>query len=200
MECLDQFTPPARELSPLYHYWKTRAQDNREDKLVDLTLREGLQAAVDYGIAALKRHNPPYDRDGALTTPTAAADASARQRRLATFDPVSEAPAYFAVSGPAQWISALRNGMPIIIGYWITSAYRSITPANPTHGPVPAESSTTGHSVSILGFDEQTSAFLAKDSQGTGWGDQGRWWMPFAVADSNLVDSAFALGRIVESD
>lgn len=200
MECLDHRTPPARQLSPLYHYWRARERDGKQDNLAHLTLRDGLQSAVDDGIAELKRHDPPFDRDGALTPPSSHADASARQRRLAMFDPITEAPAYFRVSGAGQWLESLRRRMPVVAGFWVTSSYRSITPANPVHGPIPPESSTVGHAVAVVGFDEASSAFLIKDSRGTEWGDRGMWWMPASIVDSSLIESAFALGRILETE
>ncbi|MBI4890530.1 MAG: C1 family peptidase [Acidobacteria bacterium] len=200
MECLDQLTPPARELSPLYLYWKARAALQKEDVLTELTLRDGFNAAVKHGVAERGLHDVAFDREGALTEPSEEADGSARQRRLVDFDPVKKLPAYFKVKTVTQWKQALRQAMPVVMGFFVTSAYEAITPESPVHGPVPEEGSEAGHCVAVIGYDDQRGAFLAKDSRGANWGDEGRWWLPYEVLDSDLVNCAFALGRIEEKE
>jgi hypothetical protein len=200
METLDHRTPPARRLSPLYHYWQTRLRLGKEKQLIDLTLRDGLQEAVDSGICADETHSPQFDRDGALTAPSSEAHESARERRLALIDPIHETPAYFRVVGASQWVTALRNRMPLVVGFWVTSSYHAITQDNPVHGPVPLEQSTFGHCVAVLGYHESTSRFLVKDSRGQSWGLNGTWWLPYSAVNADLVESAFALGRILERD
>ncbi len=200
MECLDQLTPPARELSPLYHYWQARAEIDKEEVLTELTLRDGFTAAVKHGIAEKRLHDVPFDRAGALTRPKEEADENAVERRLVDFDPVKKMPAFFTAKTVQHWKQALRQSMPVVMGFFVTSAYEGITPERPVHGAVPEERSTVGHCVAVIGYDDTQGAFRVKDSRGEGWGDAGQWWFPFEAVESDLVNCAYALGRIEERE
>jgi len=80
----------------------------------------------------------------------------------------------------------LRYGWPVIIGFYITSdtlnqsGFLSMPNGQPNAG---------GHAVLIVGYDDNTQLFKIKNSYGTGWGQQGYGYMPYAfVREGNTFD------------
>lgn len=70
--------------------------------------------------------------------------------------------------------------MPIILGIDVYESFLSVDAAN-TVVPMPAENETllNGHAIILVGYSTIKQQFLAKNSFGTDWGDQGYCWIPF---------------------
>jgi hypothetical protein len=185
----------AIELSPLFHYWSARG-DGAE--LVLLDPRTALRSAASVGICRRELHDPGFDAAGAAVRPSEEAFADAERQRLAGYDAATMRMRYSVITGeivPACK-NAIARGIPVIVAFWMTSAYRAISAALPDHGPPPPEPSDEGHAVVVLGYDDARESFQVKDSRGAAFGRRGHWQMPYSVMSSRLVHEVWALERI----
>jgi hypothetical protein len=195
MEILDAQRGRAIELSPLFHYWVSRSNP-LELKVLDP--RTALQAASTIGVCRRDLHDLPFNAEGAATSPSDAARVDAEGQRLAGYDASSMRMQYSVVAGPRVGAckAAIARGVPVMLAFWVTSAYRSISAAKPTHGPPPRERSDDGHAVTLIGYDDARESFLVKDSRGASFGKNGHWQLPYTVMESPLVHEAWVLERI----
>ena len=195
MEILDARRGRAIELSSLFHYFCSRV-DPSELKLLDP--RTALRAASTTGLCRRDLHDPTCDAAGAAARPSEEAFADAENQRLAGYDPSAMRMQYSVMTGSIveSCRNALARGVPVIVAFWVTSAYRAISAGRPTHGPPPAEASEEGHAVAVIGYDDTMEVFHVKDSRGAGFGQRGLWRMPYSVMSSRLVHEAWALERI----
>jgi hypothetical protein len=195
MEILDARDPPSVPLSPLFHYYVARP-DPRWLGLLDL--RTALNTAATVGVCTQDLHAPDMTAEGARDAPSPAAYSDADRRRLVGYDPGRRRMQYERLNDVGTVRAALATDFPVIAGFWLTSAYASLTQQNPVHAPPPAESSTTGHGVLIMGFDDNMAggAFLVKDSRGLDFANNGTWWLPYEVIESSLVHEVWTVRRI----
>jgi hypothetical protein len=198
MEALDAQRGRTIELSPLYHYYIARSNPN---ELNVLDARTALQAASTIGICRRELHHPPFTAEGAATSPSDAARADGERQRLAGYDVSSMRMQYSIVGGIAGsrvegCKAAIARGVPVMLAFWVTSAYRALSALKPVHGPPPRERSDDGHAVTLLGYDDARGSFLVKDSRGASFGKNGHWQMPYSVVESPLVHEAWVLERI----
>lgn len=180
-------------LSFMYNYYRAR---NYLDRLSSIDIRTGLDAAAAWGICRRDLHNVALDRNGALSVPSADADADADTRKIG-YDPGAQSSAYERFGNGNRtddWKNALRNGAPVIVGLFITDAYSSIQYTSNIHMSPSNSTSETGHAVTIMGFDDnkecnnlQNGAFFVRDSQGGGFAEKGYWWMPYDLVDSHFI-------------
>lgn len=194
METLDARDGRATELAPLFHYYLARGGGD----YIPLDLRRGMTFAAREGLCSLPLHPHPYDLDGARLGPTAEAQVDAREHRLGSYDPVTRTTYYQRIRG--SLVDGIRDavagGSPVVIGFWLTSAYDRITPGNPVHPLLPHEPSSDGHAVAVLGYDDGRRVVFVKDSRGPGFGRGGVWMMPYENLDSPLVNEGWVLRQI----
>jgi hypothetical protein len=196
MEVLDEQTPAATRLSMMFHYYVARSDPRY---LSPLTLRQGLEAAVNRGVCAAEFHDPPVTREGARIKPTPEAIEAAKARRIVGYDPVKRRLEYYRLPDTSRvesWRAALAAGYPIIVGFWITAGYLNLATNGNEHGPLQNEPSTTGHAVTVQGYEDTRARFLVKDSRGVEFAEGGRWWLPYHLLDGRLVDEAWAIRKI----
>jgi len=196
MEILDQRRPPASALSPLFHYHVARRDPNRIEML---DFRTALQSAVTTGVARSRLHAPAYDEAGARARPSAAAYEDAEKQKLVGWDPALRRMQYELLGEDdivEQCRASLAAGIPLLIGFWLTSAYQSLTKRSPLHGPPPRESAQEGHAVVALGYDDSMRALRIKDSRGERFADGGSWWLPYDTLETRLVHEIWALRKI----
>ncbi|MDJ0838122.1 MAG: hypothetical protein QNK37_16520 [Acidobacteriota bacterium] len=199
MEALDQLSPPAEQLSPLFHYYTCR---NGNSDLSDLSLHLGLKKAIRPGICPLIHHNPPYSISGARRRPSPNAFDAARSRGIDGFNPITHRFGYRRMPDPSdaeRWCLALRRGQPIVFGFYLSSAYRPIWDGHSdTHGHVNGiPSNGILHAVAALGYDQGRSAIKIRDSRGPSIGDFGYWWLPYQVLRvPGFIQEVFVIEKI----
>jgi C1A family cysteine protease len=86
-------------------------------------------------------------------------------------------------------LDALANFQPIVVAMFVFSEFMTLSVDNSTV-PIPGDSSIIygGHAVCIVGYDTAQQAFLAKNSFGTEWGDQGYCWIPFEYVSAYVFE------------
>jgi C1A family cysteine protease len=94
----------------------------------------------------------------------------------------------------------LAAGLPAMFGFTV---YSSIPSMGDKKGeipfPRPGDRVEGGHAVVAVGYDDsrkigkETGAVLIRNSWGTGWGDNGYGWLPYAFITSGLAVDFWAL-------
>lgn len=104
---------------------------------------------------------------------------------------------------------SLAGNLPAMFGF---SVYSSIPPSGDGKGEIPYPGSGDtlegGHAVLAVGYDDQKKigsnkgALLIRNSWGTGWGDHGYGWLPYAYIEDGLADDFWTLvkAEFVDSD
>jgi hypothetical protein len=167
------------ELSRLFHYYHTRYIENymRGDSGV-FELRNALKAIKVHNICSEKFW--PYDITKYNKQPYPDAYADAKNR---TIDD------YFYVSDTQELITVLNENYPVVVGMDIFSGFMKVNSSNPIV-PLPGENekSLGGHSVCLVGYSIPEKVFIAKNSFGQDWGNNGYCWIPFDYADKHIFD------------
>jgi C1A family cysteine protease len=127
---------------------------------------------------------------------------------------------YYRLAPPGQGtdktLEAVKNslaaGLPPMFGFTV---YSSIPPEGDGKGEIPfpgrGDSIEGGHAIVAVGYDnnkkvgKNTGALLIRNSWGTGWGDKGYGWLPYAYVQKGLavdfwtlVDSGFVDTELFE--
>ncbi|HEY5998798.1 MAG TPA: C1 family peptidase [bacterium] len=147
----------------------------------------------------------PYDEDAFDKEPPAFCYAYAANYRTISYfalDPPGTAPAALIERAKTH----LAAGMPAMFGFTV---YSSIEQAG-ADGAIPLpgrkEKVQGGHAVVAVGYDdarrirnrepgapETVGAFLIRNSWGTGWGDAGYGWLPYAYVGAGLAEDWWTL-------
>jgi hypothetical protein len=191
MEILDAARGEVTELSPLFHY--SMALDGRSP--TDIEPRAGLRVAARWGICSREHHDVPFNEKGVRTRPSADAQADARARRIVDRD-ASTRYELITVDRSAKVRTAIARGFPVMIAFYMTSAYRALADGAFVHEPPGAERSRKGHAAVAVGYDDSNATFLIEDSRGMSFGRNGHWLMPYAMLDSRFIYEAWVLRRI----
>ena len=105
--------------------------------------------------------------------------------------------------------TSLAGNLPAMFGF---AVYSSMPPGSDGKGEIPYPGSGDtlegGHAVLAVGYDDQKKigstkgALLIRNSWGTGWGDHGYGWLPYAYIENGLADDFWSLvkAEYVDSD
>ena len=99
----------------------------------------------------------------------------------------------------AQMKGCLAAGYPFVFGFTVYESFESDAVAQTGEAPLPSldEPALGGHAVMAAGYDDSRSGFIVRNSWGSGWGDQGYFYLPYAyLLDENLAADFWTL-RIV---
>ena len=197
MEALDAKQGDFCHLSVLFHYYNARGGSYR---MKGIELRDALKAAVKPGVCRLKLHDKAMTRKGARKKPSRAAVANAKKQAIVAFDARTFTYGYWRIKNSVRLRKckeALRDGAPIVAGFWMTSDYEKIRKGlADTLQLAQPEPSGHAHAVALLGFSEKRKAFQVRDSFGERLGDKGYWWLPFAVLESDLFNELWVIDKI----
>lgn len=96
--------------------------------------------------------------------------------------------------------ACLSSGYPITIGFTVYDSFESQAVADTGIVPMPNEKTEQvlgGHAVLIVGYNNSKNWFVVRNSWGTGWGDKGYFYMPYAYfTNSNLASDAWTADTI----
>lgn len=174
--------------SRLFVYWNARAYEGRTASDAGCQIRNGVKGVSVFG--ASDEASWGYDTSKVLVKPAAGAYTAG----LFTKPMVSS---YARVVDLTGLKAALSKGLPVVFGFSVPQAFRSITPTNHVLAyPAPGTTYIGGHAVVAVGFDDATGMVLVRNSFGSTWGDQGYFKMPYAwftTMSSGLVTDAWVI-------
>jgi C1A family cysteine protease len=176
------------DLSVLYVYWFARKLAGNEKNKVGLLCHHATAAVMAYGVCEDK--DWPYKVDRWDSQPPERA-----QRESTRFDAVQYAR---LASSDAAKVS-LSEGVPVLFGLDIPGAYydaaasTGLLPGVGTYDHLPMD----GHTMLVVGYDDAEKTWLAQNSWGANWGENGYCRIPYDLAAKyTWNDELWAIGAL----
>jgi C1A family cysteine protease len=156
-------------LSRLFVYYNTRLEDGTINEDTGIYLRDGLKAIKKYGICAEDLW--PYDIEQWNIKPSDEAYEDAKKRSILQYQKLIST--YYITE-------VLNRNKPVVFGMTIYDSFMELNERISTVSfPSRKEKSLGGHAMCMVGYDLEKRLFLAKNSFGPDWGDNGYCWIPF---------------------
>jgi C1A family cysteine protease len=159
--------------SRLFIYFQEREIEGDVDSDGGAQIRDGVSALNQVGCCAEAEW--PYDQAALYTKPTDQCVADAGSHKISQ---------YLSLDGSdaSNLKQCLAAGFPFVFGFTVYESFESAAVAATGVMPMPdpGESSLGGHAVLCVGYDDEKGAFLVRNSWGSGWGEGGHFWMPYA--------------------
>ena len=184
-------------VSRLFIYYQERLMEGDINQDAGAQIHDGITACTQTGVSLESLW--PYTVSQFKVKPNAAAYADAAHRKISA---ASKCADFNAIK------SALANGFPVVIGFTVYSSFESPAVAATGMMPFPnvhTEQCLGGHAVCVVGYDDHktgpdgTGYFIVRNSWGSGWGDQGYFYMPYKMIQTPGMASDFwAVTAIVE--
>jgi C1A family cysteine protease len=171
-----------QSLSALYLYYKEREAEG--------TVNEDAGSTITTGIQVLKAHGEcldatmPYRPESFKDKPNEAAEREAAGYEIGDYTPLN---------GLAELKAQLATGRPAVFGFTVYHSFmgEAIAKTGMMPMPRPKEKEEGGHAVLVVGYDDDRQVLIIKNSWGTGWGDKGYFYMPYAFVTPDRVDEMF---------
>ena len=183
IELLNRKNKLSTEISRLFIYYYERVLLGTVNYDSGAYIRDGIKVTNKWG-APLEMFWP-YVINRFKVEPSPAAISDAAKRKVTRYE---RALNFNAV------IDALTAGFPVTIGFFVYDSFMSGAVSNTGIMPYPnvkRESLLGGHAVLLVGYDNRTSRFIAKNSWGTRWGDRGYFYMPYDVIKNPKMSADF---------
>lgn len=171
------------DISRLFIYYYERVLIGTVNYDSGAYIRDGIKVCYKYG--APIENLWPYNISKFRTAPPKTALIDAAKRKVTSYQRAAD---FNAV------IDAITSGYPVTIGFSVYSSFDSPTVAKTGIMPYPntkKERLLGGHAVLLVGYNKNNNTFIARNSWGTGWGDNGYFYMPFQVIQNNSMSSDF---------
>lgn len=162
------------ELSRLFIYYNARKIYGEPSEDSGTTVRAGIKAVKVYGVCSEEEW--PYDVSKFDVKPYMRAYDKAQLRSIES---------YSRLASNDNVMDAIASGYPVVVALTVYSDFMTMDPDNSTV-QMPDQNSVDfgGHAMCLVGYDKAKSAFIAKNSFGTDWGDNGYCWIPFEYLDT----------------
>lgn len=113
----------------------------------------------------------PYIPEKFNIEPTAECYADALPRAI---------PEYRRIEDLVGMVEVLNTDTPVVFGMMLYPGFMRLDKNHATvQIPAANETDIGAHAMSMVGYDADKKLFLAKNSFGTDWGDNGYCWIPF---------------------
>lgn len=162
--------------SALFLYYNERVAEGTVDQDSGATIAEGMTSLAQTGIAP--EQDDPYDISKFTQKPSAKAYQDATAFKIN---------GYKMIGSLDDTRAALAQGKPVVIGFTVYQSFENIGSDGVMPVPQPNESILGGHCVLVVGYDDARQMLIVRNSWGTGWGDQGYFYMPYAAYTTNNV-------------
>lgn len=157
------------QLSRLFIYYNTRFEYSNIYEDTGIYLRDGLKSVSKFGICSEQLW--PYIVDNFDDRPTEECYEDAKKRKLINYQKLISN--YYITE-------VLNDNKPVVFGMQIYESFMDLDERISTVSfPSRKEKSMGNHAMCMVGYDLNRRLFLAKNSFGTTWGNQGYCWIPF---------------------
>jgi C1A family cysteine protease len=173
---LSDFVP-----SRLFIYYNERVMEGTAGSDSGAQIRDGIKSVANIG--APPETDWPYDIAKFTQQPPAQAYTDAKLDRALRYMRV--------VHMLQQMQGCLAAGFPFVFGFTVYESFESDAVAQTGIMPMPApgEAKLGGHAVMAVGYDNAKRMMTVRNSWGTGWGDQGYFYMPYEfIVSPNTSD------------
>jgi C1A family cysteine protease len=158
-----------KHLSRLFIYYNARAEYGDIQKDEGIYLRDGLKTLAKFGVCSEELW--PYIIDNFDDRPYEECYKDAEKRKIFKYQKLIST--YYITE-------VLNNNKPVVFGMEIYDSFMELNERISTVNiPSRKEKSLGGHAMCMVGYDLKKRLFLAKNSFGTSWGNNGYCWIPF---------------------
>lgn len=178
IELLNKRNGKPTDVSRLFIYYYERILIGTVNYDSGAYIRDGIKVTNKYG-ASLERYWP-YNVNKYRQEPILEAKNDALNRKVTLYERVLDC---------NGCIDALANGYPVIMGFNVYSSFMSANVARTGIMPYPnikREKLLGGHAVLLVGYDKTKKMFIARNSWGNIWGDNGYFYMPFDIVKPDM--------------
>jgi len=185
------------DLSPAFAYYNARARRSEPVVSSGSTFYDNIEAMHDMGVCTEEKW--PYTSDTIDTKPDQSAYDDAQQRKIIKAMNVQ------IDADPDKTLnnmkSALTDGLPVLISLRVFDSFNSPTGFVPL--PTDEERAETDehwHAMVLCGYSDEHKFFIARNSWGTHFGDNGYCYIPYSyVSDAQLCPNAFVISEVTPS-
>lgn len=171
------------DVSRLFIYYQERVLEGTVNYDSGAYIRDGIKVVNKIGVPTETLW--PYNINRFAVRPSQAAYVNANTRK---------AVAYQRCANFAAVKSAIAQGYPVVIGFDVYDSFETQAVANTGLMPYPnvnTEQLLGGHAVALVGYNDSTQRFIARNSWGTSWGDRGYFYMPYQVIQDTTMSDDF---------
>lgn len=191
IEYLNAKSGKPTDVSRLYIYWYERQMIGTVNYDSGAYIRDGIKVVANRG-ASLERLWP-YNIARYRIEPNKSAVTDGSKRKVTLYE---------RITNLTGCINAIANGFPVTVGFLVYSSFlnRMVTLTGMMPYPnVARERLLGGHAVLLVGYDNNTSRFIARNSWGTNWGDRGYFYMPYSVISNRSMSDDFWVIKTVNN-
>jgi C1A family cysteine protease len=175
---------PLVPLSPAFLYYQERTiEGTANDCNAGAMIRDGMKTLTDIGVCP--ETDEPYDAQS-CAAPSATAVTRAGAFKIAAYHRIT------TLFGLKQ---ALASGSGCVVGIAVYASFESPDAQRTGHIPLPqpGEQGLGGHALFCCGYTDDTQSdgggyLIAKNSWGTGFGDHGYVYLPYAYVVPKLMN------------
>lgn len=171
------------EISRLFIYYQARLLEGTTQYDAGAYIRDCIKACNKIG--ASSENLWKYDVRMFRTKPVVAAYTDAIKRKVISYARCVD---FDSVK------NALADGNPVVAGFLVYTSFMTSYVAKTGMMPYPnilKERLLGGHAVCLVGYNDSTQRFIAKNSWGTGWGDRGYFYLPYSVIKNSQMSGDF---------
>lgn len=183
IEYLNKKNGKINDVSRLFIYYYERALIGTINYDSGAYIRDGIK--VVYRNGAPVEQLWPYIISRFTRQPNAPAISDGLKRKVTLYERIT------SLDG---CLNALANGYPIVVGFLVYSSFmgRTVTVTGVMPYPnVGRERLLGGHAVLLVGYNNSTRRFIARNSWGRNWGDSGYFYMPYDVINNRSMSDDF---------
>jgi C1A family cysteine protease len=178
---------PFQDLSRLFVYYQERVIEGTVSQDAGAMIRDGIKAIAKVGVCAESLY--PYNITKFKTKPSDKALADAKNHLITS---------YARITTLQNMRQCLADGFPFVFGFSVYDSFESETVAKTGVVPMPTKTEKLlgGHAVAAVGYDDATQRFIARNSWGAGWGQNGYFTIPYQyLSNTDLADDMWTIRR-----
>lgn len=163
------------DVSRLFIYYNTRLIEGTVNEDSGATIRNTIKSVVDYG--ACPENLLPYVTTNFAQKPSEECYTEALKNRVSLYERLLTL---------NDMLICLSDGFPVICGISIYTSFTNEESKKTGIINMPAqnESLLGGHAIMLVGYDKDTKRFIARNSWGASWGQQGYFTIPFEYIEN----------------
>ncbi len=183
----DVFAP-----SRLFIYYEERALEGTVNEDSGAQIRDGIKVTASNGVCPETEW--PYDVGKFTQKPSQKCFSDAKKYKSVTYQRL--------IQDQNTMKGCLAEGFPFVFGITVYESMMTSDVAKTGIVPMPTtqEKVLGGHAIMAVGFDDKTQRFKFRNSWGTGWGDSGYGYLPYAyLMDQNLASDFWTIRAVTDS-
>jgi len=175
------FNEPTFTGSRLFLYYNERLLEKTISCDCGAYLHDGIKALETYGVCSEAIW--PYNVKKFAVKPTEESYKEALKDKVLTAQNINPT--------LSKMKNALTQGYPFVFGFIVFDSFQrlSVSTTGIVPMPEPREKRLGGHAVIAVGYDDTRKMFIFRNSWGTGWGDKGYGYIPYAYLTNSSLTS-----------